>query len=45
LAAAKLVKELGGKVGNFSFLIELGFLEGKKKLTKENEAVYSIVTY
>ena len=31
LAAAKLVKELGGKVGNFTFLIELGFLEGKKK--------------
>lgn len=30
LAAAKLVKELGGKVGNFTFLIELGFLEGKK---------------
>ena len=45
LAAAELVKELGGKVGNFSFLIELGFLEGKKRLTKENEAVYSIVTY
>ncbi|SMG23702.1 adenine phosphoribosyltransferase [Marivirga sericea] len=44
-AAAQLVKELGGKVGNFTFLIELGFLEGKKKLTLENEAVYSIVTY
>jgi adenine phosphoribosyltransferase len=44
-AAAELVKELGGLVGNFSFLIELGFLEGKKRLTKENEAVYSIVTY
>ncbi|WKK85992.2 adenine phosphoribosyltransferase [Marivirga arenosa] len=45
LAAAKLVKELGGKVGNFTFLIELGFLEGEKKLKTENEAVYSIVTY
>lgn len=45
LAAAKLVEQLGGKVGNFSFLIELGFLEGKKNLIKENEAVYSIVTY
>jgi len=45
LAAAKLVKALGGKVGNFTFLIELGFLEGKKKLVLENEAVYSIVTY
>lgn len=45
LAAAELVKKLGGTVGNFTFLIELGFLEGKKRLTKENEAVYSIVTY
>jgi len=45
LAAAKLVRELGGTVGNFTFLIELGFLEGKKKLNTENESVYSIVTY
>lgn len=45
LAAAKLVKELGGQVSNFTFLIELGFLEGKKMLGKENEAVHSIVTY
>jgi adenine phosphoribosyltransferase len=45
LAAAKLVKELGGIVGNFTFLIELGFLEGKKKLAAENEEVHSIVTY
>ena len=44
LAAAELVKKLGGKVGNFSFLIELGFLDGKKKLLSENDAIYSIVT-
>lgn len=31
-AAAKLVSMLGGKVAGFSFILELSFLEGRKKL-------------
>jgi adenine phosphoribosyltransferase len=31
-AAARLVERLGGKVCGFSFLIELGFLDGRKAL-------------
>lgn len=44
-AAAQLVEQLGGQACNFTFLIELGFLEGKKRLGTKNESVYSIVTY
>ena len=34
-AAAKLVKQLGGEVAGFSFLINLSFLSGEEKLYKE----------
>jgi adenine phosphoribosyltransferase len=34
-AAASLVKQLGGNVAGFSFLINLSFLPGEAKLTKE----------
>ncbi len=33
LAAAHLVEKLGGKVVDIEFLVELAFLEGRKKLT------------
>lgn len=33
LAAAQLVEKLRGKVSGFSFLINLGFLEGEQKIT------------
>ena len=32
-ASARLVEALGGKVVGFNFLIELGFLSGREKLT------------
>jgi adenine phosphoribosyltransferase len=32
LATAKMVESLGGQVVGFGFVIELGFLEGRKKL-------------
>jgi len=45
MAAAELVNRLGGKVCNYTFLIELSFLEGKKNITTHQENIYSIVTY
>jgi adenine phosphoribosyltransferase len=42
LAAIKLVKKLGGKIEGISFLVELGFLNGNKKL--KGYEVDSIVT-
>jgi len=42
-AAASLVEKLGGKVAGFSFLIELGFLSGRRALS--GYAVQSLLTY
>jgi adenine phosphoribosyltransferase len=38
-ATARLVEKLGGKIAGIAFLIELGFLQGRKKL-----AGYDIVS-
>ncbi|MFT6034659.1 MAG: adenine phosphoribosyltransferase [Marivirga sp.] len=45
MAAAALVEKLGAKVCNYTFLIELSFLEGKKNISTNQENIYSIVTY
>ncbi len=42
-AAMKLVKALGATLHGLAFLIELGFLNGKAKLGKED--VYSVLQY
>jgi adenine phosphoribosyltransferase len=42
-ATTRLVKQLGGDLYGLAFLIELAFLEGKKKLAGEN--VYSVLQY
>ena len=42
-ATTRLVKQLGAELHGLAFLIELTFLEGKKKLTGEN--VYSVLQY
>jgi adenine phosphoribosyltransferase len=42
-AAASMVEELGGKVVGFSFVAELGFLDGRKKLG--GRPVFSLVNY
>jgi adenine phosphoribosyltransferase len=42
-ATTRLVKQLGGDLYGLAFLIELTFLEGKKKLAGEN--VYSVLQY
>jgi len=42
-AARELVEELGGEVVSFAYVIELGFLEGRKRLGDYN--VYSLLKY
>jgi adenine phosphoribosyltransferase len=42
-AAARLVERLGGIVHGYAFLVELGFLGGRKKLLPDN--VFSLVQY
>jgi len=42
-AAAELVEKMGGEVVGMTFLIELGFLGGRKKLDRYN--IFSLVHY
>ena len=42
-AACKLVEKLGGKIVQISFLIELDFLQGRKKLTQYD--IKSLINY
>ena len=42
-AAVQLVRKLGGELHGLAFLIELLFLDGKKKLT--GETVFSVLQY
>jgi len=42
-ASIKLVKKLGGEISSVIFLIELGFLNGREKLTSEN--IISLIYY
>lgn len=42
-AAARMVESLGGKVAGFGFIIELAFLEGRKKL--QGYEVESLIQY
>ncbi len=43
LAAARLVEKLGGKVVGIEFMIELGFLNGREKLS--GYKVNSLISY
>ena len=45
IAAAELIKMSGGQVAGFSFLVELGFLEGSKELNGYTKEIHSLVTY
>ncbi len=44
-AAASLVEKVGATVSGFAFVVELGFLEGGKKLTQYSANTISLVTY
>jgi len=42
-AVVELIEKLGGTVIGISFLVELGFLKGRDKLT--NRSIHSLITY
>lgn len=44
-AAAKLVKKAGAQVCAFSFLVELEFLEGRKRLDVSRSPIHSLIKY
>jgi adenine phosphoribosyltransferase len=45
LATAKLIEELGGIVIGFSFIINLSFLPGGKKMSEISNNLFAIATY
>ncbi|MFZ9848397.1 MAG: adenine phosphoribosyltransferase [Flavobacteriales bacterium] len=45
VAAAQLVKSIGGDVAGFGFIIELSDLKGREKLLKYNTNIISLATY
>lgn len=45
IAAAELVKQLGGTVAGFSFIVELEALKGRKALQAYSEHVESLICY
>lgn len=45
VAAAELINKLGGEVAAFSFLIELEFLGGRKKLSDYSDNIMELVKY
>ncbi len=44
-AAAQLVEKMKGKVVGYSFLIELAFLNGRKKLENEDVEIQTLLTF
>jgi adenine phosphoribosyltransferase len=45
IAAAQMIKELGGKVAGFAFIIELSGLKGAYRLRRMGYSVESLVTF
>ena len=45
VAAAELVKMLGGSVAGFAFVVTLEFLNGKKALTPYSNSIKSLIQY
>jgi adenine phosphoribosyltransferase len=45
IAAAELIKQQGGKVAGFGFIIELGFLNGADRLKTYSENIINLATY
>lgn len=45
VAAAELIKISGGEVAGFSFLVELGFLNGAENLEQYDAEIHSLVKY
>jgi adenine phosphoribosyltransferase len=45
LATARMIESLGGKVSGFAFIIELTFLDGRKKMEEAGYDVVSLIQY
>jgi adenine phosphoribosyltransferase len=45
LAVARMVESLGGQVAGFGFIIELTFLDGRKKMEAAGHNVVSLIQY
>jgi len=45
LATARMVQTLGGQVSGFGFIIELTFLDGRKKIEAAGHDVVSLIQY
>jgi adenine phosphoribosyltransferase len=45
LAVARMVESLGGQVSGFGFIIELTFLDGRKKMEAAGHNVVSLIQY
>ncbi len=45
IAACELIQQEGGKIAGMSFLIELDFLQGRKKLEKYSSKISSLARY
>ena len=45
LATARMIEKLGGKVAGLGFIIELTFLDGRKKLEEQGYDVQALIKY
>jgi len=45
LAASELIREMGGEIAGFSFVIALGFLNGKDLLTPVCDKILALAGY
>jgi len=45
LAASELIKEMGGEIAGFSFVVGLGFLNGKERLLPVSENLVVLADY
>ena len=45
IAAAELIKQQGGNVAGFGFIIELGFLNGTERLKDYSKNIINLATY
>lgn len=44
-AAARLVKQAGAEIMGYSFLVELGFLDGRKTIAAFSDNIFTLATY
>lgn len=44
-AAAELIKQQGGEIAGFNFIIDLAFLNGNDKLSQISDNIYSVLKY